>query len=342
MKTIVLKINKKKPETKKLLLAVNELKKGNIIVFPTETVYGIGANAFNKKAVKKIFKVKGRPADNPLIVHIASKKQLNLIAKEIPIKAKNLIKKFWPGPLTLVLKKKALIPSIVTANLKTVAVRMPKHNVALKLIRLLKKPIAAPSANIAGKPSATNAKHALQDFKGKIPIIIDSGSSFYGIESTVIDATKEPFTLLRPGSLTIEKLFSVLKELRVHSSIKGIKAIKALSPGMKYRHYAPKADLILISGNKKERKKKINTLIKKFKKEKKRIGLLLIKKEKFNVESIKVLTSNERIAAKNLFKFLREFDEEKINVILAETLKEKGLSFAIMNRLLKASEFKVK
>lgn len=342
MQTYLLKINKRKPDKKKLLIAVKELQKGNIIVFPTETVYGIGANAFNAKAVRKIFQAKGRPTDNPLIVHIAQKNDLSLLAKEIPREARILTARFWPGPLTLVLKKKKIVPSIVTAGLNTVAVRMPKHKVALKLIELLGKPIAAPSANIAGKPSATNALHAFHDFNGRVPLIIDSGNTDYGIESTVIDLTSKPAILLRPGSLPIERLLRELKELKIHSSIKGFKVIKALSPGMKYKHYAPKADLILISGNKKERKKKIKRLLKQFKKKKKKVGLLLIKDLSLKADSIKILTSNERIAARNLFKFLRDFDNEGINVILAETLKEKGLNFAVMNRLLKASEFNVK
>ena len=235
--------------------AVRIIKKGGLVAFPTETVYGLGANALDKKAVRKIFKVKKRPLDNPIIVHIAEIEDLNLLAKNIPEEVKILTKKFWPGPLTLVLFKKKIVPEEVTAGTNTVAIRMPDNEIALRLIRSSGVPIAAPSANLAGKPSSTIAQHVFEDLGDKIDLIFDGGPTKIGVESTVVDLTVQPPQILRPGGISFEELKRVIKNIQLHPSLlseirfasqlfNGVK-----SPGMKYRHYAPKASLILVEGN---------------------------------------------------------------------------------------------
>jgi len=252
METKILKINAKRIDYRKIKIAADVLQKGGLVAFPTETVYGLGADAFNAKAVRKIFEVKKRPWHNPLIVHIANKKDIKKVCKAVPKKAKQLIKKFWPGPLTLVLQKNKKIPKEVCAGLNTVAVRMPKHKVALALIKASKTPIAAPSANIATKPSATNAKDVIEDFLGKIEVIIDSGKTNIGLESTIIDLSTEKPVLLRPGGITLEEIEKVIGEVEIHESIlKKGKAAKIKAPGMMKKHYAPKAKVILLIGNKK-------------------------------------------------------------------------------------------
>jgi len=248
--TLIIKINPKKPEKQLIKMASDVLKESNLVAFPTETVYGLGAGAFNRKAVAKIFNAKGRKADNPLIVHIADRKDLNKLAKNIPNEARLLANAFWPGPLTLVLEKKDIIPSNVTSGLDTVAIRMPSNKIALELIRA-SGPIAAPSANLSGRPSGTSVKHVIQDFDGKINCIIDGGDSKIGLESTVVSLASSPPLLLRPGYITLEQLRKYLPEIEVHKSIKGLKIDgKVASPGMKYKHYSPKAKVILAENDK--------------------------------------------------------------------------------------------
>ena len=329
----IIKINKNSPEVSKIKLAAEVIKKGGLVAFPTETVYGLGADALNEKAVKKIFKVKGRPADDPIIVHVADRKELKRLAEEIPEEAEELIERFWPGPLTLVLKKTERVPKVTTGGLETVAVRMPDNAIALSLIKEAGTPIAAPSANLFGKPSPTSAKHVEHDLGGKVDLIIDGGSTRIGVESTVLDVTSSPPVLLRPGGVTLEELKEVVGEILLHPAVKGRASKVARAPGMKYRHYAPKAKLILVEGKPERVRRKIQQLLKKFKSP----GVITTnEKHSYNGEVVFVGSEAKEIA-RNLFKVFREFDERGVDVILAESISETGLGLAVMNRLKKAA-----
>jgi len=339
MKTILLKVKDKKLKAKAIALAAKIIREGGLVAFPTETVYGLGADALNSKAVKRIYEVKGRPPDNPIIVHIAEKNDIYKLAKCVPKKAKKLVQKFWPGPLTLVLKKAKKVPKITTGGLDTIAIRMPANEIALALIKKSHTPIAAPSANLSGKPSPTSTSHVLHDLNGKIEAIIDGGKTKIGVESTVLDLTTEPPTLLRPGGVTLEELEKVLGSINIPPYIKG-KGFKgvAKSPGMKYRHYAPEAKLILVEGRCEKVVKKIRMLVKKYRKEGKVVGVMTTQKtHKYDANIVKFVGSSDLQIAKNLFKTLRVFDKKGVDIIIAEGVKEKGLGFAIMNRLRKAA-----
>lgn len=342
-RTLILKVNPNRPALAKIRLAAKLLEKGKLVAFPTETVYGLGANAFDESAVKKIFEAKGRPLDNPIIVHIYSIEQLYGLAKKVPKKALMLAKRFWPGPLTMILQKKACIPNAVTAGLNTVAVRMPSHKVARLLCREAKLPIAAPSANLSGRPSPTNAKHVIEDFKGKIACIIDAGNTNIGLESTVVDLTPKRATLLRPGGITAEQLSKVLPELRVHAVARAKEKVSvAKSPGTKYRHYAPKAELILVEGAKEKAIEKATKLAKHFA-EKKKVALLILaskKKPQLKGVIVKQLYQKNSIA-KRLFALLRELDARNVDIIIVNAIDEKELGLAIMNRLRRASSERV-
>lgn len=305
-----------KPTVENISSAAKIINNNGLVAFPTETVYGLGANALSSKAVRKIFVAKGRPCDNPLIVHCASKKEVYKLAKDIPLYAKLLMNKFWPGPLTLVLKKKAIVPKEVTGGLDTVAVRMPANKIALALIKAAGVPIAAPSANLSGKPSPTNVKHVFDDLNGRIDAIIDGGKTKIGVESTVLDLTTNPPTLLRPGKISIEELESVIGLIALHTSVKG----KVKSPGMKYKHYSPKAQII-IAKNQLEIKK----IVAKFKN--KKIAIFRLNK-------------HQNTIAKNLFAYLREFDKKHIDIIICEPLdkiSKKGIGLAVLDRLKRAA-----
>jgi L-threonylcarbamoyladenylate synthase len=311
MKTLILKINSKNPEIDRIATAGKIIKKGGLVAFPTETVYGLGANALDVTAVRKIFEAKGRPNDNPLIVHIANKGDLNKLARDIPEIANRLISKFWPGPLTLVLKKNKIVPDEVTAGLDTVAIRMPNKGIALALIGE-SGPIAAPSANLSGKPSGTSINHVIHDFNGKIDCIIDGGDADIGLESTVLDLTSNPIAILRPGKITFEQLRKIIPNLIVSSSVKG----EVRSPGMKYKHYSPRAKVIIANS----------------------IGDI-DKIRKINEgRKIKVIDiSDNDLLAKRLFTFFREADDENCDIVIVKAVEEKGFGRAIMNRLRKAS-----
>ncbi|MCW1296929.1 MAG: L-threonylcarbamoyladenylate synthase [Candidatus Parvarchaeota archaeon] len=339
--TKILKI-RNESDFEKIRIAASVIKKGGLVAFPTETVYGLGANALDVNAVKRIFEVKKRPLDNPIIVHIANKMEIYQLSRDVPSYAKKLIKKFWPGPLTLVLKKAEIVPKITCANLDTIAIRMPDNKIALTLIKEAGVPIAAPSANLAGKPSPTSAQHVIQDLYGKIDIIIDGGPTRIGIESTVINLTASPPVLLRPGGITFEQLRKFLPKLGIHPSIKG-EFLKehAISPGMKYRHYAPSAEMVVIEGEHRNVRRKINELVQIYKKKKKRIGIITTSEFSYDADVIKFIGKTPASIAKNLFRTLREMDDEKVDLIIAEGVKEDGLGLAIMNRLRKASSFNV-
>lgn len=326
MDTQIIKINRQKPEKSKVQVAANIIKNGGLVAFPTETVYGLGADVFNKTALKKIFQVKGRPFNDPLIVHIAEKKDLKDLAKNVPEKAEKLINAFWPGPLTIILKKSKKIPSIVTANLKTVAIRMPENKIALKLIEASNTPIAAPSANSFARPSPTQAKHVWNDLNQKIPVIIDGGQTKIGLESTIIDLTTACPVILRPGKITQEQIEKIIGAVKEPS--KQNRKIKA--PGMGYKHYSPDAKVILATVNKNKVKE-------------------LIIEEKLYGKKVAVIGLNNFIAdksyqakdindfGKNLFKKFREFDRQKIDTIIVEAVNEKDFGTAIMNRVRRAA-----
>ncbi len=246
--------------------AVRLIRRGEVVAFPTETVYGLGANALNPSAVKKIFEAKGRPADNPLIIHIHNKKDLKKLARDIPEITEKIIEKFWPGPLTIVLKKSKIVPKITTGGLNTVAIRMPQNKIASLLIKEAGVPLAAPSANFFGRPSPTLAKHVSADLAGRISMILDGGKTKIGIESTVIDLTGKTPMLLRPGGVTLEQIQRLLGEIKIHPMIKGKKSkLIHRSPGMKYKHYSPNAKVILIEGPTQNADKKILQLVSRFK-----------------------------------------------------------------------------
>jgi len=323
VKTLVLKINEKSPEKDKIDRAAKIINNSGLVVFPTETIYGLGASAFNVEAVKKIFKAKGRPNDNPLIVHIADKDEVYLLASKIPEVAWKLMDKFWPGPLSIVLKKKEIVSDEVTAGLKTVAIRMPQNKIALELIRRA-GPIAAPSANISTKPSGTSVKHVIQDFNGKVDCIISSNDSEIGLESTVISLATNPPLLLRPGKITLEQLREFIPNIRVHEAVFGRSfKEKPASPGMKYKHYAPKAEVIIVEGAKDKIKPRIRELIQKYK----------IGNEKFYV----VVIENPKKLARDLFKIFRICDGMGYKHIIVPAVDEKGIGLAVMNRLRKAA-----
>ena len=350
--------------------AVRIIKSGGVVAFPTETVYGIGASTFSRKGIRKIYKLKGRPADNPLIVHISDERDIYKVARDVPEKALKLASKFWPGPLTLILKKRRRIPHEATGGLDTVAVRMPAHPIALKLIKESGVPIAAPSANISGKPSPTKSEHVRKYFGEKV-FIIDGGETKYGIESTVVDLTSSPPRILRSGAITKEEIEKTLEE-KVEvtpSSGKEAKKMKSRgdkhevrSPGMKYKHYSPDARLIVVR-DRKQLKKTLEKLISEKKlgeeKTRKKMGYMTKKhRETKNDEKIGAVVlyrkgiklkddvrrhfdfflsgRNANEVAKNLFDLLIRLDE-KYDTIVFEGVEEKGVGVAVMDRLRKAS-----
>jgi len=335
----ILKINPVHINYNFIKQAARVLGRGSLVVFPTETVYGVGADVFNEQAVAKIFSVKQRPTDNPLIIHIAHLSDLKKLARNISPQTRLLAKHFWPGPLTLILPKKLEVSQAVTGKNDTVAVRMPDHPVALALIKALKSPIAAPSANLSGKPSATDIVHALSDFGDKIDVYLDAGPAKIGLESTVLDLTVDPPEILRPGGITKEVLQNFLGHVIDH---KHYPKNKARSPGMKYRHYAPNARLVLVTGNQQAMVKKSRALIRRFKKDGKKVGVIASKETAAHyheADYVAVLSTrrNLKMAAHKLFRALRKFDDEHMDIIIAETFPERGIGKAIMNRLQKAS-----
>ncbi len=341
MKTRIIKLYPKKIEIPSIQIAARILKRGGLVAFPTETVYGLGANALDAKAVKKIFDVKGRPTDNPLIVHISDKKDVYFLAEKVPKKAEKLMQTFWPGPLTLVLKRSNIVPNITTANLDSVAIRMSSNKIALALIKEAKIPLAAPSANLSGKPSPTLAEHVLRDLRGKINLIIDGGETKIGIESTVLDLTSDPPLLLRPGGITLEDLQKVLGTIRTNPSRRRNKTHNAIatSPGMKYRHYSPNACVIVVEGEYTKIKKKVQELVATYTKEGNVVGVMTVDKyHHYKAHKVQFVGKKPTTFAKNLFKIFREFDDKKIDIIIVEGIKEKELGVAIMNRLRKSAQ----
>jgi L-threonylcarbamoyladenylate synthase len=341
METRIIAMNKKKDNHDGMVQAAQALAQGKLVVFPTETVYGLGANALDNEAVKKIFTAKGRPSDNPLIVHIARKEQLTALVSNIPAKAIILMEAFWPGPLTLVFEKSDKVSDSVTAGLSTVAVRMPDNPVALNLIDLAGVPVAAPSANISGKPSPTSAEHVMEDLMGKVDCIIDGGNCRVGLESTVLDLTCDPPAILRPGGITQEMIEKRIGKVQIDKAMGMEEDEKPRAPGMKYRHYAPEAEMLVVSGEASEVVAKIRQYIDECKKEGKKAGVLASYETCECYDAAKVLcpgsASRMEDLASRIYACLREFDEAKVDIIFAEGYPEVGIGRAIMNRLKKAA-----
>lgn len=351
VKTKIFVVDSLNPDEKLLKQCCMEIKNSSsTVVFPTETVYGLGAYVFDVQAIKKIFIVKGRPSDNPLIVHIAKLEQVYEVVEETPEVFKILAEKLWPGPITFILKKKREVPYEVSGGLNTVAVRMPAHPVSLKLIEC-SGPLAAPSANISGKPSPTTSHHVYIDMFGRADIIIDAGETFLGVESTIVDLTTDPPTLLRPGALPIEKLSQLIgKELIVPSFAKGLsESVVALAPGTKYKHYAPKTPLIVVESNYyndlEKYAEKVISIARKYNNFR-----LIVIASKETAEIYQELNYNTIIIgsrynlyeiAKNLFKVLRDIDRIGVDLAIVEGFPEVGIGLAIMNRLRKASGFNI-
>ncbi|MEG2520262.1 MAG: L-threonylcarbamoyladenylate synthase [Christensenellaceae bacterium] len=321
--------------------AAQEIKNGGIVVFPTETVYGLGADAKNSAAVDKIFIAKGRPQDNPLIVHIADVSQLDEIVKNVNEKAQKLMDAFWPGPLSIIFEKMDCIPNNVSAGLKTIAVRMPKNEIAREIIRKSGRPIAAPSANTSGKPSPTQAKHAYEDLCGRVPLIIDGGICEVGVESTVVDVTGEVPVILRPGDITIEMMEKVVGAVRLHSSITSGQLLKKdaqpSAPGMKYKHYSPNAQVIVFDGDKIEVEKSIKCMYDLYRAKGKSAEVVCLEEcaAQYAQCNVAVIGKNAKQAAAALFTTLRDADELKIDIILFHMQEKMGL--AVKNRIIKAA-----
>ncbi|MGB3367753.1 MAG: L-threonylcarbamoyladenylate synthase [Acidaminobacteraceae bacterium] len=324
--------------------AARLLRENEVVAFPTETVYGLGGNALSKEAISKIYKAKGRPSDNPLIVHIAEISDLDVLVAEIPEVAKKLMDKFWPGPLTLIFKKSDKVPAQVTGGLNTVAVRMPSHAVARELIRLSGVPVAAPSANISGKPSPTSFEHVIADLSGRVAAIVCGDVSSVGLESTVVDISSKNPMILRPGGVTIEMLSKVVDNVSYDPAIINISEkdnLIPMSPGMKYRHYSPSAPLIVINCKDKDFVLVLNDLAKDLDFELSDIGVLCSKGaslelSNYVVKNVGAYNDLDEVAS-NLFDALRYFDTTSVKIIYAQGFPLVGIGQAIMNRLNKAS-----
>ena len=318
------------------------LKSGGLVAFPTETVYGLGGDALNPESSKKIYAAKGRPSDNPLIVHICNTEDMEKIARDIPAQAYALAKRFWPGPLTMVLKKAECVPAETTGGLSTVAVRLPDHKVAQAFIEQAGGFVAAPSANTSGRPSPTVGKYVFEDMNGKIEMILDSGEVGIGVESTIVDLTEEIPVILRPGYVTGEDLEEVLGEVCLDPTMLDGDCHEApKAPGMKYRHYAPKGELAIVSGDTEQVTEKIKSLLWEKRQQGFKTGVIVAKQEEniFDADSIKITGEKEDMAAvaRSLFRILREFDEENVDFMYVQAYSDDGIGQAVMNRMLKAA-----
>lgn len=352
--TRIYRISPERVDRSSLLEIASVLRGGGLVAFPTETVYGLGAIVSNREAVRRIYSVKGRPIDNPLIVHVSSVEMFLDVVESPPSELVELAKKFWPGPLTVVWWKREEVPSEVTAGLPKVAVRAPAHPVALGLIESVGEAIAAPSANRSGKPSPTLAEHVISDLYGLVEVIIDGGETLYGIESTIVDFTAEPPRLLRPGAVPVEDVERFLgREVEVPPFARGLaEASVAEAPGTRYRHYAPESQLVVVETE--DYSSKLGALVEKV------VELVRGASEKY--ERVAVICSSETcseysslgvnlyevgsrnnlfLVARNLFKTLRKLDEDGVEFAVVEGFEERGLGLAIMNRLRKASGFNV-
>ena len=327
--------------------AAQILRDGGLVAFPTETVYGLGANALNEEAAKKIYAAKGRPSDNPLIAHISCMEELEPLVKEIPEAGRKLAEAYSQGPLTMIFPKSSIVPYGTTGGLETVAVRMPSDPVANRLIHLAKVPVAAPSANTSGRPSPTTAQHVWQDMNGRIEMILDGGPVGIGVESTIVDVSGEVPTLLRPGAVTMEMLEKTVGHVEIDPAIQGPPTadFHPKAPGMKYRHYAPHAQMTLVEGEAEAVANKINELVKEGLEQNLRVGVICTDESRSSYPDGLVRSVGERAKeetiAHNLFAVLREFDDLDVDVIYSESFSKDHLGQAIMNRLTKAAGYHI-
>ena len=347
MNTKIIQINRENFTDAELAEAAEILRNGGLVAIPTETVYGLGANALDESASKKIYEPKGRPSDNPLIAHISCMDELSALVSEIPEAGRKLAEKYWPGPLTMVFPKKEIVPYGTTGGLETVAIRMPSDPVANRLIKLAGVPVAAPSANTSGRPSPTKAEHVVEDMNGKIEMIIDSGEVGIGVESTIVDVSGKVPMLLRPGAITMEMLRETLGEVEIDPAILGPLSadVKPKAPGMKYRHYAPQAEMTLVEGEMEHVVEFINQEAKLALEAGLKVGIICTEesRESYHCGMLKVIGSreNEESVAHNLFAVLREFDDQKVDCIFSESFSKDRLGQAIMNRLCKAAGYHI-
>ncbi len=348
MNTIIIKVDEYNPQAKDLEIAAGILRAGGVVAFPTETVYGLGANALDTSAAGKIYEAKGRPSDNPLIVHVSEVADLEMLAREIPDKAYQLAEVFWPGPLTIILKKKDSVPHGTTGGLDTVAIRLPANQIARSLIAASGVYVAAPSANLSGKPSPTRAEHVIKDMSGKIDMIIDGGMATLGLESTIIDLSGKVPVILRPGCITKAMLENVIGEVEVDPAVLSREPDPGAvprAPGMKYRHYAPEGKLTIYEGETASVINAINQKAKEKQDEGKRVGVIATDETSalYRYGTVKTIGSrnNEASIAAGLYAILREFDELHAEYIYSESFADNSLGYAIMNRLLKAAGYRV-
>jgi L-threonylcarbamoyladenylate synthase len=338
-------VDRDKPDFRLLDQAAAVLRQGGLVAFPTETVYGLGANGLDPRAVARIFAAKGRPADNPLILHIADSHEVAKLAKKVTANAAALMAKYWPGPLTVVLARTRLVPDAATGGLDTVAIRLPDSTVARELIRLAGVPVAAPSANTSGRPSPTTAEDVLADLAGRIEVIIDAGPCGIGVESTVVDCTTPVPTLLRPGGVTLEMLAETLGEVEVDPALGG-EHVRPRAPGMKYTHYAPAAPMTLYEGEAEAVAAAIAAEAARLAVAGRRVGAVV------SDETARLLPAGTEkapygargdldAAAAGLYTALRRFDAAPVDVILAEGVAESGIGLAVMNRMRKASGYNI-
>ena len=340
MKTEIVKIDEEQIDQEEIL------KRGGLVAFPTETVYGLGGDALNENSSRLIYAAKGRPSDNPLIVHITNMEALKKIVTEIPPAARKLAERYWPGPLTMIFHKSSAVPLATTGGLDTVAVRMPSHKTARAMIDAAGGYIAAPSANRSGRPSPTVARYVIEDLDGLVDMIIDGGEVNIGLESTIIDLTGEVPTILRPGYVTQDMLTETLGLVDVDRTILDANSRQApKAPGMKYRHYAPKGNLSIVEGEPERVVSYINERISALQKEGRKTGVIATDETvaRYHGDDIKSVGSrrDEEVIARHLFRILREFDDDNVEVMFTESFETAGIGQAIMNRLLKAAGHQV-
>lgn len=344
MKTLIKEIDINKPDQDLISLFATMLADGKTVIFPTETVYGLGANALDEDAATKIYQAKGRPSDNPLLVHVADKEDVYDLVENIDDRAKLLMDKFWPGPLTIVFKKKAIIPDRTSGGLDTVAIRMPSDQVARDLIRQAGVPIAAPSANISGRPSPTKPEHIIRDMDGRVDGILVGGPCDYGVESTIIDLSEDLAMVLRPGSITLEMLGEVLARVDLDPSLKNKDDnIRAKAPGMKYKHYSPQAQVYIVKADDLEGfAERVDSLCEDNAKKGLKIGVMTMNYDQHSYQAkVFDLGGSDTEVAKNLFDSLISLDREYIDIAYVPYFEERGIGVAIMNRLKKAAAYRI-
>lgn len=342
MNTIMKQVSEEQIEEAVIFQAGQILKQGGLVAFPTETVYGLGANALDAAAAERTYTAKGRPSDNPLIIHIAQMEALEKIVTNIPEPAKKVAEIFWPGPLTMIFQKTEVVPYGITGGLDTVAVRMPASRIARAVIQAGGGYISAPSANTSGRPSPTTAQHVAEDMEGKIEMIVDGGAVEIGVESTILDMTVEPPMILRPGAITKEMLQDVIGTVTVDQALLHEDSTQApKAPGMKYRHYAPRAQLSVVEGSSCQVSDYINRETQRHMDAGRKVGIIATEetKERYLAGDVKCVgtRADERTIAAGLYGSLREFDADEVDVIYSEAFDNEGIGSAVMNRLLKAA-----